>query len=263
MVPAYFSASESPLFGLLHEPEGEARGHGVLLCPPVGQEHVRAHWALRQVGLSLSRAGFHCFRFDWFGVGDSAGELASATLDAWMDNAVQAAQELRDAGGVRKVSIVGLRLGATIAALAASRIRPSCVVLWDPVLEGARHLAEMRQLHREVLSDRRRYWQAGRRHPGPAELLGFDFGEGLLAEIERLNVARVAALPKARVCLVRSTPGAELEGFSELLRGRKLDVELHTTEMRARWSSADDVEELLLPADAVRTITAFLERRAS
>lgn len=262
MGPTFFAASESPLFGLLHQPEGAPKGHGVLLCPPIGHEHVRAHWAFRQVGLSLSRAGFHCFRFDWYGVGDSAGDLSSATLEVWKDNAVEAARELRDAGGLRKVSIVGLRLGATIAALAAASIRPSCVVLWDPVLEGARHLSELRRLHAEVLSDRRRYWRAHRRPPRPTELLGFDFGERLLAEIGGLDVAS-AALPKARVCLLRSTPSRELQGFSEALRGRNMDVELHTTAMQASWSSADQIEGLLLPADAVRTITDFLERRAS
>ncbi len=262
MVPTFFSASECPLFGLFHEPEGQVRGHGVLLCPPIGQEHVRAHWALRQVGLALSRAGFHCFRFDWLGVGDSAGDLRSATIDAWKDNAVEAAQELRDVAGLRKVSIVGLRVGATIAVLAAEEIRPTCLVLWDPVIDGARYLADLRRLHADALSDRRRYYRPNLRAPRPTELLGFDHGESLLAELARIDVTRAAIPRGSRVCLVRSTPSSELLELSESLRERKVDVELCTTQVQANWSSAEELEELLLPADAVRTIAGYLERRA-
>lgn len=263
MTPMFFGASESPLFGLLHEPEGEAKGHGVLLCPPGGQEHVRTHWAFRQLALALSRAGFPCFRFDWSGVGDSSGDLRTATLARWKDDAIQAAQELRDAAGVRKVSVVGLRLGGAVAALAAAQIKPTCLVLWDPVLVGSRYLADQRRIQRELLASDRRYWRPKAREPRPTEILGFEIGEELLAEIEQIEMASVARLPKVRVCLLRSSLSTELLELGELLRARKLEVELHTTEMWAQWSSAAEIEELLLPADSVRKITDYLGRRAT
>ncbi len=263
MTPMFFGASESPLFGQLHEPEGDARGHGIILCPPVGQEHVRSHWAFRQVALALGRAGFHSLRFDWSGVGDSSGDLATATLARFTDDAAEAAQELRDATGVRKVSLVGLRLGATVAALAAARIKPSCLVLWDPVLSGAAHLSELRSLHAELLSGSRRFWREAHRDPGPTELVGFDFGQALLSDIAKIEMASVIGFPKARVCVLGSSPCAEQEALLGALRGRKLEVELHATALRAEWASASEVETLLLPADALRTLTDYLVRRAA
>ncbi|MBK8253571.1 MAG: alpha/beta fold hydrolase [Polyangiaceae bacterium] len=263
MIPMFFGPSDSPLFGSLHEPESAARDHGVLLCPPVGQEHVRAHWAFRQVAISLSRAGFHCFRFDWFGVGDSAGDLASATLARWKEDVASAAQELRDVTGVRKVSLLGLRFGGTLATLAAGQIRPSCLVLWDPVPDGAGYLSELRHLHVELLSDPKRYFREGQRASRPAEIVGFDFGADLPAEIEGIHLDSLIHIPKARVCLIRSSSSPEFAEFSERLRNRKLEVEVHTTESDGRWSAASEIETLLLPADAVRTITDYLVRRAS
>jgi pimeloyl-ACP methyl ester carboxylesterase len=237
----------------------------VLLCPPIGQEYVRSHWAIRQVALALVRAGFHCFRFDWFGVGDSSGELAEATLARWKEDAVNAAQELRDAAGVRKLSIVGLRFGATVAAMAAREIAPSSLILWDPVLEGASYVAQLRRIHEQLISDQARYWSAPPRRPdeGGTELCGFDFGEGILAEIRRVEAAQLADLPRARVCLLRSSGSSDLSAFEQRLRAGALEVELRSTTMQAKWASARDVEELLLPADAVRATTAFLEGRTT
>jgi len=146
---------------------------------------------------------------------------------------------------------------------AASKIRPSCVVLWDPVLHGARHLAELRRLHGEVLADGRRYWRRSHRETPPSEILGFQFGESLLAEVEKIDIASGSELPRVPVCLVQSSPSSELSSLQETLRSRKIEAELHTTEMAARWLHPADIEELLLPADAVRTISDFLERRAS
>ena len=81
MTPFFFGDSAAPLLGVLHEPPPAiAKSHGVLLCPPIAQEHIRTHWALRQIAVSLAKAGYHCLRFDWFGVGDSAGELRQATV---------------------------------------------------------------------------------------------------------------------------------------------------------------------------------------
>lgn len=263
MTPMFFGASESPLFGVLHEPEGDARGHGVLLCPPIGQEHVRAHWAFRQIAQALSRAGFHCLRFDWFGAGDSAGDLASASIERWLDDAKAAARELRDAASVRKISVVGLRMGATLAALAAPRIKPVCAVLWDPVVSGERHIAELGRLEEELLSTAGRFWLAKKRAPRPSELVGFDYGHALIEEIGHLDIGRIAAMPRTRVCLLDSSSSPERAALGEALRARGLTVEEHETGVRGRWLDPDEIEEMLLPADALRTIVDYLERESA
>ena len=239
------------------------RDHGVVICPPIGQEHVRAHWALRQLATVLSRAGFHTLRFDWFGVGDSAGELADATLARWRENLVDAARALRERGGVQEVALVGLRLGATLAALGAAAVRPSAIVLWDPVVEGARYLDELGRLTRTLAADPHRYWEP----PDPAhrvpegELVGFDYGPSLRAELAALDLGAGEAIPRVPLCLLRSSGGGELEAFAARLRRAGRDVTVRDTAVRASWTDPDDIERLLLPGDATGAITELLEAR--
>jgi alpha/beta superfamily hydrolase len=265
LTPILFGDSKAPLFGALHEPlESKARSHGVLLCPPIAQEYVRTHWAMRQLALSLTRAGFHCMRFDWCGVGDSAGELRDASLTRWQADAALAAQELRDGSGVRRLSIIGLRFGGAVAALAARDITPAKVVLWDPVLDGHAYVEELAALHAAVVATPNRYWIARSptaRTRAPTELVGFDFGASLLREIESVKIDVFDAL-EARICLLDSSRSPELAALEKRLRARNVDVELHATTMTAKWDCPREIEELLLPADAVTHATTFLEERA-
>lgn len=263
MTALFFGDSASALLGVWSQPpDGTERDHGVVLCPPIGQEHVRTHWALRQVAAALNRAGFHCLRFDWFGVGDSAGELRDASLARWREDLASAAQELRDTAGVEKISLVGLRVGATIVALAASAVRPSAIVLWDPVVDGRAYVAGLADLTRRLLTDHERYWNVDpMRAPRASELVGFDYGDPLRAELTQLDLTGVTALPQVPLCLVRSSDAADLQAFGARLRTDHRAVELRDTELRAGWTNPDEVERLLLPGDALRTLTGFLEAR--
>ena len=264
MTALFFGDSESALLGMWTQPpDGVGRDHGVVLCPPIGQEHVRSHWALRQLAAALGRSGFHCFRFDWFGVGDSAGALRDASIDRWKADLASAAQELRDTTGVERVSLVGLRVGASVIALAASEMRPSAIVLWDPIVDGRDYVAALRRMTHRLLADPLRYWNVDhRRRPRAGELVGFEFGDRLVGEIERLDLRAGGALPHVPLCLLRSSDDAELGGFAERLRASRRDVEVRDSELRAQWTNPDAIEQLLLPGDALRSVTGFLEARA-
>ena len=56
---------EHALFGFFHPAVGVSRATGVVLCPPVGADLVRAHRALRHLAERLARAGFDVLRFDF------------------------------------------------------------------------------------------------------------------------------------------------------------------------------------------------------
>jgi pimeloyl-ACP methyl ester carboxylesterase len=267
MIPTLFGDSDAPLFGVLHEPAADgARDHGVVLCPPIGQEYVRSHWAMRQLALSLTRAGFACLRFDWYGIGDSAGEIREASMARWRADVKSAASELFDTCGVRKISLVGLRFGAAVALAAASQIKPAHVVLWDPVLDGRSYIRDLRRIYAALLADRERYWPLEPRRPrSRTEIIGYEFGEDLLRDIEAITPDLASDLPTTRVCVLVSTPGSSpsLASFEERLRERKVPIEIRRASLAAGWDSAAQVETLLLPSDAVRRITDYLEGRAS
>src|ERR1019366_1252320 len=99
-------------------------------------------------GLRGPEAGFVALRFDYAGTGDSNGGFATAPSDPqWIDNVANAVSYLRNSR-ITLVSVVGMRLGATLAGLAASRhdLGLTSMVLWDPCESVHRYLRELRAL---------------------------------------------------------------------------------------------------------------------
>src|SRR4051794_40238740 len=120
MTPFFFHTADRPLFGLYGPPCcAEERDEGVVVCAPVGHEYMNTHWCLRMLASELMRAGLHVFCFDYSCHGDSWGTFEQASVSRWVADVATAAQELADNSGVSNLSVVGLRLGATLAYLAA------------------------------------------------------------------------------------------------------------------------------------------------
>lgn len=87
-------------------------------------------------------------RFDFMGSGDSDGDLAEASLEGALGDVHAAVAALRERVGTAPVSLLGLRLGATIASLAADTI-PDLrhLVLWAPVINGGRYMQELLRIN--------------------------------------------------------------------------------------------------------------------
>jgi pimeloyl-ACP methyl ester carboxylesterase len=134
--PLYLGTQERRLFAV-YEPAAvkDRTARAAVLCQPWGAEYVYAHRSMRQLAVKLSARGFHTLRFDYFGTGDSGGEDAEADPDAAVADIETAADGLQDMLGVARVALIGLRLGATLAARAAMRRKElDALVLWDPII---------------------------------------------------------------------------------------------------------------------------------
>lgn len=119
----------------IHDPAvAPSRARAAVLCNPGGPEQVFAHRSLRHLALRLARLGIHVLRFDYFGTGDSGGyeEGAPAGLQKDLLITIDAAIDI---SGAARVTLIGLRMGADVAAQVACT-QPSLVeslVLWDPL----------------------------------------------------------------------------------------------------------------------------------
>src|SRR5664279_138078 len=150
MRPLYFGRSERLLFGTYHDPVVRVpRATAVLLCNPFGQESILVHRIYATLAAKLSKAGHHVLRFDYFGTGDSAGEVAEGTQEGWIEDIMEAHEELQASSGLSRVVWTGLQYVATLAALATQFVkRPIAgLILWDPVVEGSAYLAELTERH--------------------------------------------------------------------------------------------------------------------
>ncbi|MDM0105325.1 alpha/beta fold hydrolase [Variovorax sp. J22R24] len=152
MTPMHFGPPSRQLFGVFHAPEREG-DLAVLICMPLGQEAVRAHRLFRVVSDRLARAGVAVLRFDYHGSGDSPGEDTDADLEGWRRDVCTAHEELRRRAGGRRIFWIGSRLGAALAVTAAKsgRCDPMRLILWDPIVDGARYMEALRVCHVDAL----------------------------------------------------------------------------------------------------------------
>lgn len=179
------------LYGVLR---GAGRSHpetAVLVCGAVGQEHVRSRFVLTRLTKTLAQSGTPSLLFDYFGCGDSLGDTRDAQLSRWQEDIAEARGELVRRTGATRVVAVGVRLGALLLAAALRHLELARVVLWDPVEDGARHLAALSALHARYLRSIAplRLLQWPRRRPSADELLGLELSPLVRRELSLISLA--------------------------------------------------------------------------
>lgn len=142
----WFGPEDRPRFGWLHRPDTPASNHvGIVIVPPFGREDICAHRTLRHLAEDAAKAGFVAVRFDLDGTGDSAGDNTDPDrVAAWIAS-IRDACDLARGSGATQLVLVGVRLGATLATLAA----PDCpdvaaLVAFNAVTNGKAYLRELR-----------------------------------------------------------------------------------------------------------------------
>jgi pimeloyl-ACP methyl ester carboxylesterase len=145
--PLFFGNSDRRLFGIFSPGRAGGGKRAVVICPPWGSEYLSAHRSLRVLSDMLAAAGVHVLRFDYYGTGDSAGDLGDVDLQGWMGDIELAVEELKDTTMAPSIGLLGLRLGATLAAAVAGKRKKdiNALALWDPVVFGTEYLSELRQ----------------------------------------------------------------------------------------------------------------------
>jgi len=224
--PIYFGEQGRPLFGFYHPPkEGPWRGVGVVLCPPIGTDRTRSDRAYRHLADRLSQAGFACLRFDLFGTGDSGGdESAPGLLRGWLADVGQAIEEVRARSGAETVSLVGLRLGATLAMLHAAESGPvDSLVLWSPYVSGAGYVGEVTKLHKLYLRIEPALAGAVPTERDGEEALGMFLPRGLLGDLSGVDLLGLTRRPARRTLFI---DGGNVQGRDALMaRLRELGAE--------------------------------------
>lgn len=250
----YFTNGERRLFGIHQAPPAAARSRSsaVVFCYPLGPEYFRVHRAFRVLALRLAEAGFHVLRFDYYGSGDSAGASEETDMAGWLGDIGAAIEEAKDASGAARVSLVGVRLGATLAATAARGRRDvERLALWDPVADGRAYLDELIALHQawrvEMLPDAR----AGAAYRG--EIFGLPVTAALRAGLETV-VLPALERDAERVLVVESAAPSATLLWRERMKalGARLDYEAIAGERS--WLAPRDVARAWVPGPILGAI---------
>ncbi|NWG15761.1 MAG: alpha/beta fold hydrolase [Chloroflexi bacterium] len=252
----YFGAPDQPLYGVFHQPAANVRSCAIVLCPPIEQEYIRCHRAYRQLAVRLARAGFPTLRFDYYGTGDSSGDEAVMGLDVWLDNVGAAMEEAKSRGGASRVALVGLRLGAALALMAA-RGRPdvAAVALWEPVVSGREYLNELMAWHQEKL----RYFlsnivmDSGQK---PTELLGFAITDRMFESLTSLNLLGEGQKLSNPVYIVEAEPDTLVNQLRQQLANRSTEVTYQNADGPRVWT--DDPDKALVPNQVLEAIVNWV-----
>jgi len=140
--PVIFESKGQQLVGMLHLPDRRrGRFPAAMLLHGFTGTKVEPHRLFVKLGRALARCGIACLRFDFRGAGDSAGEFEETSIRTQMADTIEALRFLGRHPRVnsRRLALVGLSLGAAVAALVAGRTarRWRSLVLLAPVAEGA------------------------------------------------------------------------------------------------------------------------------
>lgn len=216
--PLYFPGETPRLFGWLHVPPAERVADvGLVICQPFGAEAMCGHRSLRAFADMAAAAGVPALRFDYLGTGDSANIDPDADqIEAWCRDVLAAADELTRRTGVTRVCLLGFRLGALLATLAAAR--SDCVdglILVAPVISGPRYLQELRTTRLAALSGATDAVVPG---AGSMEVSGYPVSGATSSALSRVDLAAQGA-PHVSAMLVidrDDLPGARawIDGLS-------------------------------------------------
>jgi len=258
--PLFFRESEAPLFGCYHAPPGlPVRSTAVLLCAPHGHEYTRAHRAFRFLAERLASAGFPTLRFDYRGCGDSALEDGTGNLDHWAEDIAAAAATCRERSGNTRVCAVGLRLGASLAlrAQAAHASTPlfESMVLWDPIISGEDHLADLARLHRDMMRSIPGVGSWSESEVDMSELLGFTYSRALLRQLEALDLSRDRTNGTQNLLLLQTDQAGE-PGLEQLLQLEAPRLDNTRVQDPRIWM--EDADKAMIPQQGMQAVVQWL-----
>lgn len=194
----------------------------------------------------LARTGLDVLRFDYFGTGDSFGDGTDFLLSTAVADVGLAIEELGGLSGHGPVSLVGLRLGALVAGLAATQgdARVERAVLWEPPSRGSDHLAE---LLGESAPDH------GIGAAESVEIGGFPLTSDLCGELEAAALQDLS-MKRGSVMVVTSSPPEVAQ--ASWISGENVTVEV--TDAIPCWVEESHFGAGAVPVHLLRRLTEWL-----
>lgn len=240
--------------GMYHGVAGHAPV-GLLLCPPLGQMLVRTHRVYRQLAAALAARGVCALRFDYRGTGDSAGDSLAQDWQHCLEDIRSAAAELRVRSGCATVVGFGAQLGGSLALAAAATVGLSRLILWDPVLDGARHVATLDTLQESLRTDPLHYARPRPVEDAAGQWLGFPVSAHWRAQVAawRAKPARVPTL------IVDTLPDPTGDDWAPLAEAGARVIAMKPA---TPWNDLHRLEHAILAPGLLQVVGEALEQTA-
>ena len=258
----WFGRPERCLCGMLHVPDpARAQGQAIVICPPIGYEMWSAYAALRSLAGQLCDMGFSVLRFDYDGTGDSAGDHRDPDrLEAWVRSVDEACRYMLGQGQVQELTLLGLRFGASLAALhACCQASPALrqLILWDPVVQGRRFVRGLRLI---ATSPPPR--NDGGHDDTSVSVAGTVHGAGTLAALAGVDLLGQDAPPVRRILVLKRPEREEARDLAERWSAQGAAVECLSVDGTAELIERA-AEEAQVPTDIFRVLRDWLAQTPS
>ena len=135
--PQFLDGPSGPLFSMYFPPAGRSRNHLIIHLPAFSEEMNKSRRMVALQARSLASLGYHVLVFDLFGTGDSAGEFADATWEAWLQD-LAFVWDWAEQKDHATISLWGLRMGCLLGLdfLARHRKKVPYLLFWQPPANG-------------------------------------------------------------------------------------------------------------------------------
>lgn len=146
--PGYLLGAAAPVMAWWHPTRLASRLPPVVMCPALGDEAIGAHRGWRNLAQALADAGVPVLRLDLPGEGDSFDpDEEGDRWSHWRAAVHSAIEAVKAREGAGQVQLIGLRLGALLAAeVAQVRSDIAGLALLAPPRDGRSYLKESRLL---------------------------------------------------------------------------------------------------------------------
>lgn len=214
---AFLGQDDAQIYTCLHAPLQTPAG-ALVMCSSAHaelQENYRSEVLLARL---LATRGLAALRFHYRGFGHSDGDGSDATFQSMRADTLAAIEQVQAATGAARVALLGVRLGALIAASAAHELDDAPLVLWQPVADPARYFRDAtraRRVHR-LRSDASGGSSGGSLaeelgRGEPADVLGYPLHRALYETLARRTLAQELGPRPRPILLVQMSPRPQLD----------------------------------------------------
>jgi len=256
VIPLFFGDANKPLFGIHHQPtaSSQLQDTSIVLCNPIGFEYGRTHSVIGYLAKKLAAKGYHVLRFDYYATGDSSGNSEDISIEQCIKDIVLSCDEIKTISATRKVSVVGYRYGALLAAFASEHYKFSRLIMWDPIVDGETYLNDLQKIHNNMLTNPNRFdLNFLSNTTSPSELIGHYFSENLREKIKSLNLADLEKIKTKRI---------DIFSYSDSYNAESLINEntflskatMHKFDIVSDWNDSNKIETKMLPDSSIETI---------
>ena len=254
----FFGRSAQALYGVYHPGNQAKAKKAVLLCYPYGHEYMRIHWAFRRLTEQLNLAGYPVLRFDYSGTGDSAGDAKAVSITQWQQDIVTAVKELQIISGATQLSIIGYRLGATLAA-STTPLSIDNLVLWEPLVTGEQYLDEMQAMNLTFIQRLNKF----RRHKLSQTdnyKVGMAFPDQFQTELRQLDIT--AQIPEAKnVYFIHSNQDPDIDLAYDYFKENRINSWHIHCQSQTQWNTLTKLGEAITDTDGLHKVMSIFQSK--